>query len=133
MENNIKRIRDQTVEEFTRVEELCSMVSFFFSKLYNIETFKEKSKYFVISKQLVFYALQRSLGRIEPTEKNLDCLLSLNVINRDFLDRLLEIKKKLQYLETLYYKNRIKEVVDQLLVIGKDIDRMKTEFKSQLE
>lgn len=133
MENNIKRIRDQTVEEFTRVEELCSMVSFFFSKLYNIETFKEKSKYFVISKQLVFYALQRSLGRIEPTEKNLDCLTSLNVINRDFLDRLLEIKKKLQYLETLYYKNRIKEVVDQLLVIGKDIDRMKTEFKSQLE
>jgi len=30
---------------------MCSMISLFFSKLYNIETFREKSKYFLISKQ----------------------------------------------------------------------------------
>jgi hypothetical protein len=126
---NVKRIRDQVIEEFTGIEELCSMVSFFFLKLYNIQTFREKSKYFLISKQVVFFALQRSLGKIESLEKNLDFMFSLELLDKDFLIGLVAIKKSLQRIETAYNKNKIKEVVDRLKEIGVDVSSMKNNFK----
>jgi len=126
---NVKRIRDQVIEEFTGIEELCSMVSFFFLKLYNIQTFREKSKYFLISKQVVFFTLQRSLGKIESLEKNLDFMFSLELLDKDFLIGLVAIKKRLQRIETAYNKNKIKEVVDRLKEIGVDVSSMKNNFK----
>jgi len=132
MKINIERIRDDVVEEFVGIEEFCSIVSFFFSKLYDIETFREKSKYFVISKQVVFFALQRSLGKLETIEKKVDYLVLIDAIDKKFLDRIVAIKKRLQHLETLYNHNKIKAVVEELKEIGNDIDGLKAEFKIQL-
>jgi len=129
---NVKRIRDQVIEEFTGIEELCSMVNFFFTKLYNIENFKEKSKYFLISKQIVFFVLQRSLGIVESLEKKFDFLISMNEIEKEFSDNLIEIKKNLQHQETLYKKNKIKIVVENLNKVGIRIDEVKEEFKRDM-
>jgi hypothetical protein len=131
-ENNIVRIAWLVIEEFTRIEELCSLVSFFFSKLYDIETFRQKSKYFLISKQVVFFVLQRSLGKIEFLEKNLDYLISFEVADKKILDNLEEIKARTKKLEVAYDKNKIKEVVDKLEEIGKEVAIMKNDFKQQV-
>jgi len=132
MKINVERIRDDVIEEFVGIEEFCHIVNFFFSKLYNIETFREKSKYFTISKQVVFFALQRSLGKLETIEKKIQYLVLIEVIDKEFLDRIVAIKKRLQHLETLYNNNKIKAVVEGLKEIGNDVDGMKTEFKIQL-
>jgi len=132
MKINVERIRDDVIEEFVGIEEFCHIVNFFFSKLYNIETFREKSKYFTISKQVVFFALQRSLGKLETIEKKIQYLVLIEVIDKEFLDRIVAIKKRLQHLETLYNNNKIKAVIEELKEIGNDVDGMKTEFKIQL-
>jgi len=132
MKINVERIRDDVIEEFVGIEEFCHIVNFFFSKLYNIETFREKSKYFTISKQVVFFALQRSLGKMETIEKKIEYLVLIEAIDKNFLDRTVAIKKRLQHLETLYNHNKIKAVIEGLKEIGNDIDGMKTEFKIQL-
>ena len=132
MKINVARIRDDVIEEFVGIEEFCHIVNFFFSKLYNIETFREKSKYFTISKQVVFFALQRSLGKLETIEKKIQYLVLIEVIDKEFLDRIVAIKKRLQHLETLYNNNKIKAVIEELKEIGNDVDGMKTEFKIQL-
>jgi uncharacterized coiled-coil DUF342 family protein len=132
MKINVERIRDDVIEEFVGIEEFCHIVNFFFSKLYNIETFREKSKYFTISKQVVFFALQRSLGKLETIEKKIQYLVLIEVIDKEFLDRIVAIKKRLQHLEALYNNNKIKAVIEELKEIGNDIDGMKTEFKIQL-
>jgi len=130
--NNIARITGLVVEELTRIEELCSLASFLFSKLYDIETFTQKSKYFVISKQVVFFVLQRSLGKIEFLEKNLDYLISFEAADKKILDDLEEIKTRTKKLEVAYDKNRIKEVVDELDGIGKEVAIIKNDFKQQV-
>jgi len=132
MKINVERIRDDVIEEFVGIEEFCHIVNFFFSKLYNIETFREKSKYFTISKQVVFFALQRSLGKMETIEKKIEYLVLIEVIDKEFLDRIVAIKKRLQHLETLYNNNKIKAVIEGLKEIGNDVGGMKTEFKIQL-
>jgi len=132
MKINVERIRDDVIEEFVGIEEFCHIVNFFFSKLYNIETFREKSKYFTISKQVVFFALQRSLGKLETIEKKIQYLVLIEVIDKNFLDRIVAIKKRLQHLETLYNNNKIKAVIEGLKEIGNDVGGMKTEFKIQL-
>ena len=132
MKINVERIRDDVIEEFVGIEEFCHIVNFFFSKLYNIETFREKSKYFTISKQVVFFALQRSLGKLETIEKKIQYLVLIEAIDKNFLDRIVAIKKRLQHLETLYNNNKIKAVIEGLKEIGNDVDGMKTEFKVQL-
>jgi uncharacterized coiled-coil DUF342 family protein len=132
MKINVERIRDDVIEEFVGIEEFCHIVNFFFSKLYNIETFREKSKYFTISKQVVFFALQRSLGKLETIEKKIQYLVLIEVIDKEFLDRIVAIKKRLQHLETLYNNNKIKAVIEGLKEIGNDVGGMKTEFKIQL-
>ena len=132
MKINVERIRDDVIEEFVGIEEFCHIVNFFFSKLYNIETFREKSNYFTISKQVVFFALQRSLGKLETIEKKIEYLVLIEVIDKNFLDRIVAIKKRLQHLETLYNNNKIKAVIEGLKEIGNDVGGMKTEFKIQL-
>jgi hypothetical protein len=132
MKIKIGRIRDDVIEEFVCIEELCHMVNFFFSKLYDIETFKEKSRYFTISKQIVFFALQRSLGKLETIEKKIQYLVLIEMIDKNFLDRIIAIKKRLQHLENLYNNNKIKAVIEGLKEIGNDINVIKTEFKIQL-
>jgi uncharacterized coiled-coil DUF342 family protein len=132
MRINVERLRDDVIEEFVCIEEFCHIVNFFFSKLYNIETFKEKSKYFTISKQVVFFALQRSLGKLETIEKKIQYLVLIEAIDKNFLDKIVNIKKRLQHLETLYNNNKIKAVVAGLKEIGNDIGGIKAEFKIQL-
>jgi len=101
---------------------------------YNAPTgnFRQKSKYFLISKQVIFFALQRSLGKIEFLEKNLDYLISFKVADKKILDDLEEIKTRTKKLEVAYDKNRIKEVVDKLDGIGKEVAIIKKDFKQQV-
>jgi len=123
-------VREQIIEEFIRVEEICSMVSFYFLKLYNIGTFKEKTKYFMISKQVVFFVIQRSLGRLETIERNLEKLLSINKTNQRFLDKIITYKQEIKNLENVYHKNKMEEVINKLDSLGNDIRELRIEFKN---
>jgi uncharacterized coiled-coil DUF342 family protein len=124
----MEKAKIEIVEELIRIEELCSMISFFFSKLYDIGTFREKTKYFTISKHVVFFALQRSLGRIEAIERKLDYLVYVHTINQNSVNRVVELKEMLHELEITYKKNKIKEVVNKIGEFNKEITKFKNEF-----
>ena len=123
-------VREQIIEEFIRVEEICSMVSFYFLKLYNIGTFKEKTKYFMISKQVVFFVIQRSLSRLETIERNLEKLLSIDKTNQQFLDKIITYKEEIKNLEKVYHSNKMEEVINKLDSLGNCIRELRAEFKN---
>ena len=78
MKKSYRMVVYDILENLGRIEELCLSVSFYFSKIYDIEAdFHKRSKYARISKQVVFLAIQRSnsmireiISKTETLEQN---------------------------------------------------------------
>jgi len=117
-------------EDLARIEEICNSLSFYLSKMYDMEPlFGRRSKYAVIAKQAVFLAIQRSnslstdiMRRVDTCEQN--GILAVSHMKEPFS----ELDKMVKMLERDYYQKRFGGILDRLKKIGDKAGTLKDEF-----
>lgn len=120
-------------ENFGRIEELCMSVSFYFSKIYDIEAdFYKRSKYARISKQVVFLTIQRSNSIVHEILHKIDMLEQNGVIKSEKLEILKEIQEMVKAVERDYKQENYEGIVKKLEVIGGKCATIKDKLKRKV-
>jgi len=117
-------------EDLARIEEICNSLSFYLSKMYDMEPlFGRSSKYAVIAKQAVFLAIQRSnslatdiMRRVDTAEQNE--ILAVSNMKEPFS----ELDKMVKMLERDYNHRRFHGILDRLRKTGEKASMLKEEF-----
>jgi len=121
-------------ENLGRIEELCMSVSFFFSKIYDIEAdFYKRSKYARISKQVVFLTIQRSSSMVFEILHKIDMLEQNGIVKSEKLKpSILEIQEIVKDVERDYKHENYEGIVKKLEVIGDRCASVKGKFKRKV-
>ena len=121
-------------ENLGRIEELCMSVSFYFSKIYDIEAdFYKRSKYARISKQVVFLTIQRSSSMVHEILHKIDMLEQNDIVKSEKLKpSILEIQEMIKSVERDYKQENYEGIVKQLEIIGDKCASIKDKFKRKV-
>jgi hypothetical protein len=121
-------------ENLGRIEELCMSVSFYFSKIYDIEAdFYKRSKYARISKQVVFLTIQRSSSMVHEILHKIDMLEQNGIVKSEKLKpSIFEIQELVKVVERAYKQESYEGIVKQLEVIGDKCATVKDKFKKKV-
>ena len=121
-------------ENLGRIEELCMSVSFYFSKIYDIEAdFYKRSKYARISKQVVFLTIQRSSSMVHEILHKIDMLEQNGIVKSEKLKpSILEIQEMVKTIERSYKQENYEGIVKQLEIIGDKCATIKDKFKRKV-
>lgn len=121
-------------ENLGRIEELCTSISFYFSKIYDIEkNLDKRSKYVNISKQAIFLAIQRSNYITLEIIRKIDILQQNKIIKADkFQDTISELQNMIKLIERSYKNEEYEGIVDKLKEIGERSAGIKNNFQKSL-
>jgi predicted DNA-binding protein YlxM (UPF0122 family) len=118
-------------ENLGRIEELCMDMSFYFSKIYDIEKdFCKRTKYSNISKQVVFLTIQRSNSMIIEIMHKMNMLESnKRIVDEQLKSSILEIQNMIKSIEKNYDQRNYGGMIKQLEDIGNKSATLKNRFK----
>jgi hypothetical protein len=118
------------LENLAKVEELCTSLSFYFSKIYDIEdSFDKRSKYACISKQIVFLAIQRAKLLLSAVEKRIHIMNENDILTEKIPDgSIAKLIKMVNDAENAYNSGRYVGIVAGLKDIGRNCSKIRNEL-----
>ena len=117
-------------ETLSRIEEVCTFTSFYFSKIYKDIDFKNISKYARISKLLVFLAIQRSKSMASEILREIDILEQNGImVDEKLKSPVIEILEMVKSVEKEYRQENYGNMIKQLNYIGKKCKPIKDSFE----
>ena len=119
-------------EDLARIEEICNSLSFYLSKMYDMEPlFGRRSRYAVIAKQAVFLAIQRSNSLASDIMRNVDTAEQNGILVLSRMkEPLSELHGMVKALENDYYQKKYEGILDKLKRTGEEANALKNEFVS---
>jgi len=122
-------------ENLGRIEEICASVSFYFSKIYDLEkNFGNRSKYATISRQTVFLAIQRSNSMMLEIIRKMEIVRQNKIIKTDNIEPLIsEIHDRIESIKKSYSQEKYEGIVKQLGEIGDKCNETKIVFQELLK
>jgi hypothetical protein len=121
-------------EILVRIEEMCLSISFYFTKIYSLESdLGKRSKYAYVAKHTIFLAIQRSkflaldfLRRIETHEQY------NGIRNDDVIRMMASIVNRIELIESDYKQEKYAGIVGKLEAIGVECSKVRHSYEERV-